>query len=120
MLIMSMIRVFALAATIIVLFCSALARQRSTPPSHTAGKGAAGIDVTLEQVSSGRRMETKIDEAGNFSFSNVGAGTYKLRIGCAVVTASEESGAEMGRQGGDQRCLAEMLVVMTYSSKGDI
>jgi hypothetical protein len=120
MLIMSMIRAFALAPAIIVLCCSALARQRGAPPSHTAGRGAAGIDVTLEQVSSGRRTETKTDEAGNFSFSNVDAGTYKLRIGCAVVTESEESGAEMARHRGDQRCRAEMLVVMTYGSKGDI
>jgi hypothetical protein len=120
MLIMSMIRASALAAAIIVLCCSALARQRGTLPAHAAGKGAAGIDVTLEQVTGGRRTETKTDEAGNFSFSNVEAGTYKLRIGCAVVTGSEELEAEVARHRGDQRCRAEMLIVMTYGSKGDI
>jgi hypothetical protein len=77
--------------------------------------------VTLEGISGSKRMETETDESGRFSFSNVEAGIYKLRIGCVDVSVSEQAGSgSTPRRREDDNCRAEMRIIMTEGSKGDI
>jgi len=120
MLIMSRARVLALAILLIPLCCLASARQRGTAAAPPADKGSPGIDVTLEGIAGDKRMETKTDENGRFSFRNVEAGIYKLRIGCVDVRASERAGSGATGRRGDDRCRAEMRIVVTEGSKGEI
>ena len=121
MMIMSRVRPLALAALLMLLCCSASARQRGTAVPPPIDKGTPGIDVTLEGIAGDKRMETKTDENGRFSFRNVEAGIYKLRIGCVDLRVSEQAGSgPTARRRDDERCRAEMRVVMTEGSKGDI
>jgi hypothetical protein len=116
MLIISRARALAFAVLLIPLCCSASASQTASP----VDKGTPGIDVTLESIAGGKRMETKTDENGRFSFSNVVAGIYKLRIGCVGVRSSEPAGSASSGSRDDERCRAEMRIVVTDGSKGDI
>ena len=83
----------------------------------------SGIDVRLEQVSGSTVLTTKTDEKGNFTFSNVSPGSYKLRIGCAKTDAAspDAAGRAATEKGQDaQKCYTEIRIVITEKSTGVI
>ena len=49
--------------------------------AQSVSEHVSGVDVSLEQISSGRTQTAKTDDKGKFTFSDVAPGTYKLRIG---------------------------------------
>lgn len=82
---------------------------------------AGGINVTLVEISTGREIITKTDDKGNFAFSNVSAGTYRLRIGCARSNPESDPGTPVERSARrEQQCLAEMRVQVSENSNGNI
>jgi hypothetical protein len=95
-------RVTLIATVTLLLAFSAFAQDR---PS---AKSDEGVIVILEQVPSGKKLSTRTDGKGNFSFSDVEAGTYRLLIGCAEQKSQNEK----------RDCLAEMRIVISDKSKG--
>ena len=100
---------------ILTMFLSspALAEDRTALTTKPiAGAQVSGIDVKLEQVSGTAILSTKTDEKGNFTFSDVAPGSYKLRIGCEKPgQAAPES---------SQKCYTEVRIVITEKSSGVI
>jgi hypothetical protein len=86
---------------------SAYGRQS---PARPAGEDSGGIVVVLEQVQSGKVVTARTDAKGNFSFSDVEPGAYRLRFGCG----------ESGAQAGKLECLAEMRIEISDKSKGSV
>ena len=97
---------------------TAVAKDRCTllRQAQTAGAQVSGVEVSLEEVTGGKVLTTKTDEKGSFSFSDVGPGSYKLRIGCA------KRGPEkvQDEQRGKQKCYAEFRIEITDKSSGEI
>ena len=87
----------------------------------------SGVDVSLEQISSGRTQTAKTDDKGKFTFSDVAPGTYKLRIGCTGASAQSPTASSgtmkssgQSAQGDGRRCYAEFRVEITDKSRGTI
>jgi hypothetical protein len=87
----------------------------------------SGVDVSLEQISSGRTQTARTDDKGKFTFSDVAPGTYRLRIGCTGASAQSPTASSgtmssggQGAQGDSRRCYAEFRVEVTDKSKGHI
>jgi len=96
----------------VFLSTAVLAEDRTaviTKPTAEAAQ-VSGIDVRLEQVSGTAVLTTRTDEKGNFTFSNVAPGSYKLRIGCDTTG--------QGVPGSAQKCHAEVRIVITERSTG--
>ena len=87
-------------------------RPALTIKTLTVAGQVSGVDVRLEQVSGTAVLTTKTDEKGNFTFSKVAPGSYKLRIGC------DTSG--QAAPGSAQKCHAEVRIVITEKSTGVI
>jgi len=85
--------------------------------AQTAGAQMSGVDISLVDDSGGKVLTSRTDEKGSFTFSNVGPGSYKLRIGCAG--AGARSGDVSGGAG-VQKCYAEFHIKITDESRGVI
>ena len=103
----------------VLLSSTAVAKDRGAIPTQaqTAGAQVSGLVVRLEQVSGGKVLTTRTDERGSFSFTDVGPGSYKLRIGCTGTSATSSGVADVA---GVQNCQAEFRVEITDKSKGVI
>jgi hypothetical protein len=107
---------FLFIALAVILLSTAVAEDRGAipTPAQTAGAQVSGFEVRLEQVSGSKVLTTRTDEKGSFTFTDVGPGSYKLRIGCAGTNAISPGGA------GVQNCYAEFRVEITDKSTGVI
>jgi hypothetical protein len=103
------IKILWLSILLICLPVMVVARQQNPLDKRAATDSLSGIEVRLEQVASGKTMTTKTDEKGSFSFSNVEAGVYKLRIGCVTAERGDKKG-----------CSAEFNIKISDKSTGNI
>jgi hypothetical protein len=105
-----------------LLSIAAFAQNNTAMPAQASGASVGGVNVSLVEISTGKEMSTKTDGKGNFAFSNLGAGTYRLRIGCARLNADNDSGPVGGQGAGreKQQCFAEMSVQISENSSGSI
>ena len=108
----STVRATVLAAAT-VLF-SSLSAYGGQTAARSAGDDAGGVVVVLEHVESGKVIRTRTDAKGNFSFSDIESGKYRLRFGCG-----EAAGASPTRDG-KAECLAEMRIEISDKSKGNV
>lgn len=110
---------FVLIVLAVILSTTAVAKDQGAIPTQaqTPGAQVSGLVVRLEQVSGGKVLTTRTDETGSFTFTDVGVGSYKLRIGCTGTDATSP-----GVAGGAavQKCHAEFRVEITDKSKGVI
>ena len=110
---------FLFIALALILSSTAGAKDRGAIPTspQTAGAQVSGFEVRLEQVSGSKVLTTRTDEKGSFTFTDVGPGSYKLRIGCTGANATSPGvpgGADV------QKCYAEFRVEITDKSTGVI
>ena len=115
------LRLQAFSFIVLAVFLSpaAVARDQSALPAevHIASVQVSGLDVSLEHISGGKVLTTKTDEKGSFTFSDVGPGNYKLRIGCPGTGAISR---DVAGGAGVQRCYAEFRVEIADKSRGEI
>ena len=105
----------AILFVILTVFLSSttLADDRAAQTAQPAAvPQVSGMDVRLEQISGTAVLTTRSDENGNFTFSSVAPGSYKLRVGCDT--------AGQATPGGAQKCHAEFRIVITEKSTGVI
>jgi Carboxypeptidase regulatory-like domain len=78
-----LVRAFILSLSILLILLTspASAQQPSVTSKQAADAKLSGIDVVLEQIPSGKRLTTRTDDGGRFSFRDVDSGKYRLRIG---------------------------------------
>jgi hypothetical protein len=123
------LKIISLMILSIFLSLSSAAQKADAAPTQarSASGQVSGVGVTLEHIPSGKRLITKTDEKGVFTFRDVGPGSYKLRIGCAEVSGQDftrsgrtESSNKEGTQGESERCHAEFRVEISDKSEGNI
>ena len=110
---------FLFIALAVILSSTAIAKDRGAipTPTQTAGAQVSGFEVRLEQVSGSKVLTTRTDEKGSFTFTDVGPGSYKLRIGCSGTNAISPG---VAGGAGAQKCYAEFRVEITDKSTGVI
>jgi hypothetical protein len=94
---MRMLRVYAVAFTVVSLFCDALSAQvlygtlvgNVTDPTQGAVSGAV---VTVSSAATGLTKNTTTDERGAYEFNNLQAGTYSVKIAAPGFSIFEAEG----------------------------